>query len=70
MRLQLKKLTGQLDQKDTELDQKVDDIIETDLGELEKTIGGSKDRAEERSRRCTEYYGRRSVKRRSGCSTH
>ncbi len=41
----LKELTGQLDQKDTELDQEVDDIFETDLDELEKTIEGSKDRA-------------------------
>ena len=39
----LKELTGQLDQKDTELDQEVDDIFETDLDELEKTIEGSKD---------------------------
>ena len=30
MNVRLKELTGQLDQKDTELDQEVDDIIETD----------------------------------------
>ena len=30
LKARLKELTGQLDQKDTELDQEVDDIIETD----------------------------------------
>jgi ABC-type transporter Mla subunit MlaD len=37
----LKELTGQLDQKDTELDQEVDDIIETDLDELDESIEGT-----------------------------
>jgi hypothetical protein len=38
MNVRLKELTGQLDQKDTELDQEVDDIIETDLEPIRKVV--------------------------------
>ena len=50
----LKELTGQLDQKDTELDQEVDDIIETDLDELDKTIEGTEKDLEEGLRKRVE----------------
>ena len=41
------KVLQALDQKDTELDQEVDDIIETDLDELDKTIEGTEKDVEE-----------------------
>jgi hypothetical protein len=50
----LKELTGQLDQKDTELDQEVDDIIETDLDELDESIEGTEKDLEEGLRKRVE----------------
>jgi hypothetical protein len=34
----LTELTGQLDQKDTELDQEVDDIVQADLDALDRAL--------------------------------